>query len=162
MSLPSCATNKSCMSFARSFSTTNIPSSIVRVPGPRSPKWRINSRACREGRFPPVLHTYGRRQSVQAHRRTNRYRSLDGPQLLPDARGRYNAVLVIVPNLDRALHISYALGVTGDGHGSVNRLLVMGAATQPYDAILVGVNAEVCQTREVLGRQFGLDLGRDD
>jgi hypothetical protein len=61
-----------------------------------------------------------------------------------------------VPNPDRALHIFHALGVTGDGHGLVNRLLVVGAATQPYDAILVGVNVDVCQTPEVVGRQFGL------
>jgi transposase len=80
----------------------------------------------------------------------------------PAARRSMRVVLVVVPNLDRALHIFHALGVTGDGHGSVNRLLAMRATAQPHDAILVGVNAEVCQTREVLRRQFGLDLGRDN
>ena len=44
MGLPSWATSRSCMSLACSSSTERMDSSMRRVPGSLSPKWRISSR----------------------------------------------------------------------------------------------------------------------
>ena len=54
-----------------------------------------------------------------------------------------------MPNFYRALDVFNALGVTGDGHGLVNRLLVVGAATQPYAMLATGAASTAASSRLV-------------
>src|SRR5579864_4323096 len=68
---------------------------------------------------------------------------------------------VILLDFDIVMHCLYVLCVTRDGDGLVSRFLGSGAAGQPYDSILVGVDVNASEAGYMLGSELCLDCRCD-
>jgi len=56
---------------------------------------------------------------------------------------------------------SYTLGIARHFSGPVDLVLCVGGATQPHDALVIGVDFDMRQTLQMLGSEFSLDFGGD-
>jgi hypothetical protein len=68
---------------------------------------------------------------------------------------------VVLLDLNVAVNRLHVFGITCNGHGFVGGFLGSGAAGQPYDSILVGVDVDAPQAGQMLRSELGLDLHRD-
>ncbi len=107
--------------------------------------------------LPIGLAWFSVRRWRAAKRELDRRISLEAARRKPHACG----ASVILLDVDVTLDIRHALSVTGNRNSPINSFLSACAASQPDDTILVRVDPDTAQARNMLSGQLRFDLGCD-